>query len=132
MDSLEEIKKVLERALGVNFKIVDINDTFEPDLEKKLFVKLIRKLEKLAQNEDKVYTDTKIDITTIIEPYWAMIEHVLDYCFTTELSDIIWWYIYNRKDDTGKIQPWEDETGEEYKFSNPGDLYEYLANKYEL
>jgi hypothetical protein len=131
MESLEEIKKVLEKTLNAKFRIVDMNDTSGLGEDKKLFTKLIRKIEKLVQNEDKVYTDNKIDITTIVEPYWTLIEYVLDLHFTTEISDIIWWYIYNRKDENGKIQLWEDESGEEFKFNNPGDLYEYITQKYE-
>lgn len=132
MESLEEIKKVLERTLNVRFRLVDMNDTSGLGEDKKLFTKLIRKIEKLVHNEDKIFTDSKIDITTIVEPYWALIEYILDLHFTTEISDIIWWYIYNRKDDNGKILLWEDESGEEFKFNNPGDLYEYITQKYEL
>lgn len=132
MDSLDEIKKVLERALNARFRVADMNDTSGLGEDKKLFTKLIRKIEKLVHNEDKIFTDNKIDITTIVEPYWALIEYVLDLHFTTEISDIIWWYIYNRKDDNGKILLWEDESGEEFKFNNPGDLYEYITQKYEL
>lgn len=130
MDNLYRIQKSLEKVLGVKFKPVPTVDDTYLDEEKKAFIKVVKHLEKLMANEDSIYEKSKIDITTIVEPYWAMIEELLVFYFSNTVAEIIWWYIYDRKLDGGKIQPWVDEDGTAYTFKNPGDLYEYIMFKY--
>lgn len=130
MDNLFKIQKSLEKALGVKFKTIPTVDDAYLDEEKKAFVKIIKHLEKLIANEDAIYEQSKIDTTTIVEPYWAMIEELLVFYFSNTVAEIIWWYIYDRKKSDGKIQPWVDEDGTAYTFKNPGDLYEYIMIKY--
>lgn len=132
MEGFELIRKNLEKALAVKFKVVDIADDFSSDEEKKLFTKMINHLEKLTQHEDKVFDTFKIQLSTITEPYWSMLEECLAFAFSTEVKDLIWWYIRDRIDAAGGVTAWEDEDGTEYLFKTPGDLYEYILYKFDL
>ena len=100
--------------------------------EKKLFTKMVNRIEKLAQNEHKIFELTKIDTSTIVEPYWEVMGEILAFTFTDEVADLVWWYIYERKNAAGEVMAWEDEDGVEYKFETPGDLYEYIVFKFDL
>jgi hypothetical protein len=132
MDNFEQIKKSLEKALGVKFKVSNTAEESFTDQEKKAFTKMVKRLEKLVANEDTIYKQSKIDISTIVEPYWEAIEEVLAFHLSDVVAGIIWWYVYDRKDTNGKIQPWEDEDGTDYIIKTPGDLYEFIINKYSL
>lgn len=132
MEGFEQIKHSLEKALGLKFKVIDITDEFSSDEEKKLFTKMINHLEKLTQHEHKVFDTFKIDLSTITEPYWAMLEECLTFAFSTEIQELIWWYINDRLNAAGEVTAWEDEDGTEYVFKTPGDLYEYILYKFDL
>ena len=132
MESFEIFKKALDQTFGVKFKIIDAAEDKILKEEKKLFGKMIKCIEKLAQNENKIFEQTKIDTSSIVEPYWAVMGEILSFSFTEEVTELIWWYIYERKDSAGKLVAWEDDDGVEYKFETPSDLYEYIVFKFDL
>lgn len=132
MESFELIKKALDETFKVKFKVIDVTEDKNLKEEKKLFTKMLSKIEKLAQNEHKIFELTKIDTTTIVEPYWDMMGEILAFAFTEEVADILWWYVYERRNAAGEITAWEDEDGDKYKFETPGDLYEYIVFKFDL
>jgi len=132
MEDFEIIKKLLENNLGVAFKVSEAKEDEVLDEEKKLFTKLINHLEKLVNHEHKVFETFKIDLSTLVEPYWNLIEDCLNFSFDEEAQGIIWWYVHDRKNAAGEITAYEDEDGIEYKFNTPGDLYEYILFKFDL
>jgi len=132
MESFELIKKALDETFGLKFKIIDVTEDKILKEEKKLFTKMVNRIEKLAQNEHKIFELTKIDTSTIVEPYWEVMGEILAFTFTDEVADLVWWYIYERKNAAGEVMAWEDEDGVEYKFETPGDLYEYIVFKFDL
>ena len=132
MESFELIKKALDETFKVKFKVIDVTEDKNLKEEKKLFTKMLSKIEKLAQNEHKIFELTKIDTTTIVEPYWDMMGDILAFAFTEEVADLLWWYVYERKNAAGEVIAWEDEDGVKYKFETPGDLYEYVVFKFDL
>ena len=132
MESFELIKEGLEETFKVKFKVIDVTEDKILKEEKKLFTKMLNRIEKLLQNEHKIFELTKIDTSTIVEPYWEIIGEILTFAFTDEVADILWWYVYERKNAAGEIMTWEDEDGDQYKFETPGDLYEYIVFKFDL
>lgn len=132
MEDFDIIKKVLQKNLGVTFKVAEALEDEILDEEKKLFTKLINHLEKLVTHEHKVFETFKIDLSTLSEPYWEIIEECLNFSFDEEVQELIWWYIHDRKNAAGDVTAWEDEDGVEYKFNTPADLYEYIAFKFDL
>jgi len=128
MDGFDEIKQALESILGVQFEIEDLEDTLEE--EKIKFSKMINHLEKLVNFEHSVFESSHIDLSTITQKYWLMLEETLEFCFSKETSEVIWWYVHDRKNAAGDILGWEDEDGTEYKFATPADLYEFIMFKF--
>ena len=132
MEGFEEIRRILERALGVKFKMIDMTEDFSIDEEKVVFTKMINHLEKLVEHEHKVFDKFNIDLSTITEPYWTMIEECLTFALSEDIQELIQWYIHERKNAAGEIKSWEDEDGTEYNFKTPGDLYEYILYKFDI
>ncbi len=127
------IQNTLEDLLKVEFRIEDPSDVIEEDLikeEKKLFCRLVNNIEKLHANEVKIYQDFEVSISTIAEPYWDVIEDMIDFMYLPEAADVIWWYIHDRKDPSGKMYEWVDE-GKAYAFNTSEDLFEYIRYKYD-
>lgn len=132
MEGFELIKNGLDKFFGLTFKVVDVTEDKILKQEKKLFTRMINSIEKLAQNEVKIFKTTKIDTSSIVEPYWDVMGEILSFTFTDEVEELIWWYVNDRKDENGNLATWEDEDGVPYKFENPGDLYEYIVFKFDL
>jgi hypothetical protein len=130
MEPIDAIIKALQQTLNVKFEIENTVDDYL-DQEKKLFIKLVNHLEKLTEHEHKVFESFKIDLSTITEPYWTIIEECLTFSLSEEIQELIWWYINDRKNAAGEIIGWEDEDGTEYKFNTPGDLYEFILHKFD-
>lgn len=129
MDPIEAITKALEEMLDVKLTIEDMSDLYL-DEEKKLFTKMVNHLEKLTEHEHKVFESYKIDLSSIVEPYWEMIEECIGFALSEEVQEVMWWYIHDRKNAAGEIVSWEDEDGTLYKFNTPGDLYEFILHKF--
>lgn len=129
MDGFEYIKQGLENALGVTFTVKFAAEDITAE-QKKAFTKMIKTLEKLSISEEKIFMDTGIDTSTIVEPYWKALEQVVYVSFGKEAGELIWWYIYDRKNAAGKVIAWEDEEGAEVIFKNPGELYDYILVRY--
>tara|TARA_R110002074_G_scaffold390573_1_gene574572 strand:- start:196 stop:609 length:414 start_codon:yes stop_codon:yes gene_type:complete len=130
------IQNTLEDLLNINLRVEyteyesqEDNDRVKE--EKKIFSKIMSRLEKLKENENKIYDQYGMSIEAITEPYWDTIEDLIDFMYMDECADVIWWYIHDRKTITGTIHDWEDEEdGKSYTFNTPSDLFDYIAYKY--
>jgi hypothetical protein len=130
------IQNTLEDLLNINLRVEyteyesqEDNDRVKE--EKKIFSKIMSRLEKLKENENKIYDQYGMSIEAITEPYWDTIEDLIDFMYMDECADVIWWYIHDRKTITGTIYDWEDEEdGKRYTFNTPSDLFDYITYKY--
>lgn len=127
-EEFDVIKVALEKIVGVKLVAEDTSDVLSD--EKNQFCKLVAHLDKLFQQEQKLYVDYGIDISSIVQPYWDMLEELFDFAFDESITEIIWFYVYDRKNQNGKVIGWEDEDGTEYKFETPSDLYEFIQHKF--
>lgn len=130
------IQNTLEDLLNINLRVEyteyesqEDNDRIRE--EKKIFSKIMSRLEKLKENENKIYDQYGMSMEAITEPYWDTIEDLIDFMYMDECADVIWWYIHDRKTIAGTIYDWEDqEDGKSYTFNTPSDLFDYIAYKY--
>ena len=130
------IQNTLEDLLNINLRVEyteyesqEDNDRIKE--EKKIFSKIMSRLEKLKENENKIYDQYGMSIEAITEPYWDTIEDLIDFMYMDECADVIWWYIHDRKTMAGNIYDWEDEEdGKSYTFNTPSDLFDYITYKY--
>ena len=124
----------LENLLKVEFKVQGIKDEASEMLveeEKKTFCTLLNNIEQLQEDEDKIFDAYGIDLESLVEPYWGVIENLIDFTYNSETADLIRWYLHERKGPTGEIYGWVDKDGTSYKFNGPEDLFEFIMYKYE-
>ena len=130
------IQNTLEDLLNINLRVEYIDyETQEDDEvlkeEKKMFSKVMSRLEKLKENEIMIYDQYGMSMEAISEPYWDVIEDLIDFMYLDEAADVIAWYIHDRKSISGKVHDWVDEEdGKSYTFNTPSDLFDYIAYKY--
>lgn len=128
---VNKIVKVLEKTFNVKFRSEPVSQDLSSDEIRLTFIRMVKHLEKLAANEDTVFIQTGIDISTIVDPYWDMLEELMAITYDDERSALIWWYVFSRKPTNGDIiLPWEDEDGTEHIFTSAEDLYDYVSERY--
>lgn len=128
-DTLENLLNAKLRVEYIDYETQDDDEMIKE--EKKIFSKIMSRLEKLKENETMIYDQYGMSMEAISEPYWDVIEDLIDFLYMEEAADVIWWYIHDRKSIAGKIFPWEDEEdGKEYIFNTPSDLFDYILYKY--
>lgn len=133
MEIISKIEKLLEQTLNLKFKTTPSPRETIDEADRLSFIRMVKHLEKLSHNETLLLNQSGIDITTIVAPYWEMIEEIMAITWADELSAIIWWYVFERKDPvTGDIKPWEDIDGTEHKFQTVEEFYEYLSKHFDL
>jgi|TARA_R110002020_G_scaffold2135_2_gene9747 hypothetical protein len=97
----------------------------EDNVEKKLFLHLINLLEPIVTKEDKVY-DLGFDLSSITKKYILIIDILIKMHFGPETAVLIEWYLYNRIDRFGNIEPFTDHAGNEFNVETPEDLWKLI------
>ncbi len=128
-DTLENLLNAKLRVEYIDYETQDDDEKIKE--EKKIFSKIMSRIEKLKENETMIYDQYGMSMEAISEPYWDVIEDLIDFMYMEEAADVIWWYIHDRKSIAGKVFSWEDEEdGKEYIFNTPSDLFDYILYKY--
>ena len=97
----------------------------EDNVEKKVFLALINLLEPIVTKEDKVY-DLGFDLSSITKKYVLIIDLLIKMHFGPETAVLIEWYLYNRIDRFGTIEPFVDHAGNEFNVESPEDLWKLI------
>ena len=119
--NLKQLEKIFSEILQSKVKV----ELDSENIEKEVFVKLIGKLEKLADNEYKVFK-LGFDLSPIIDPYVRIIEILIKLNYGPEVGSIIEFYLFDRKTKTGKILPFKDNSGLKVMLKTPEDLWKLI------
>ena len=99
--------------------------------EKELFVDIVTNLEQSFNNSANVFTVFKIDLFKYEEGYYRAIEDLLLLNFGVWKTELILWYVYEGKNESGKPNPLEIElpNGEvkAMKFPTAISLWNFMA-----
>lgn len=127
MGQRKEIKEILESILGTTIHFT----SDEVDKETKIkneFLRIIGLFEEAWQRQHKLYDSFRIDISTMDDIYFQVIESLVHFCFEPVAAEAILFYVYTRFDEKQKITPFTDDKGEEHIFNTKEDLWEYLVD----
>lgn len=118
---IEELEKIFSEIL--NSKVVVKRDTNNKEKDK--FIDIINVLQPLAENELKAY-ELGFDVTSLVRPYNVVIDALLVMHFGDVANELIQWYLYLRKDRYGIINPFIDNSGEEFPVETAEDLWNLI------
>ena len=121
MDERRYLQQVFEDILGIDIELKeDLGNQV-----KKVFTRTIKKLEGIIKKEDKMHK-AGIDISKFIDPYMVVIENLILLSFGDAMSQLILWYLYDRKTKKGKLVPFQDNAGEEHFIKDEEELWRYI------
>lgn len=118
----KDIKDLFRRILGSEVIIKDNIDA----TEKGVFLLFIKKLEDTYERENVVFEESGIELSRITDPLWFVIENSFKFLYGEEVTELVFWYIFDRFNPDGSIVPLEDEDGKQYIFKDANDLWSYI------
>jgi hypothetical protein len=127
---IESIKVLFEKILGSEIIVVDEDITKDVYVTKEnIFINFVKKLEEAFETENKIYEAGRIELGPVTEPLWLVLEDVFKLLYGEDIRDLIWWYIFFRIGEDGKVIPFIDDD-KEYIFKNAQELWTYVKTNY--
>ena len=127
MGQKKEIKEILESILGTTVHLTSDKADTEAKIKNE-FIRIIGLFEEAWQRQHKLYDEFKIDISTIDDIYFQVIESLVHFCFEPVAAEAILFYVYTRFDGNKRVVPFLDDEGVEHTFSTKEELWEYLVD----
>jgi len=127
MGQKKEIKEILESILGTTIHFAS-DKVDEETKMKNEFIRIIDLFEEAWQRQHKLYSTFKIDISTMDDIYFQVIESLIHFCFEPIAAEAILFYVYTRFESGEDIVPFLDDLGEEHIFNNKEELWDYLVD----
>ncbi len=94
--------------------------------KRELFEKIILSLEKVNVRTEIAVTDLDLNLSTYNESFYFVIDNLLEFHFGKEGAEVIYFYLYERINKDGSIQPLLDEAGNQYILQTPADLWNLI------
>jgi len=117
------------RKFGQRLKIEE-SKTTKVLKEKEVFIENVTILEEILKRSDKLHDEFTIDVYMYEEPFLQVIENMFLLKYGEIISEIVFWYLYDRKDDDGTIYPLvfeeEDKEPVDIILKTPTDLWKFI------
>jgi hypothetical protein len=98
----------------------------ESEKKKELFNALMNVLEEIRVRQALMYADLSLDFSTYDEKYLSAIDILLHMRFGPKCADIIAFYLYDRLNQDGTVNPLIVNGQHEVMLNNPYDLWDFL------
>lgn len=96
------------------------------DKNKELFVALINSLDEIRVRQALTYAELGLDFSTYDEKFFNAIDILLHMRFGPKSADVIAFYLYDRLNHDGSVNPLIVNSKHEVVLNNPYDLWEFL------
>tara|TARA_R100001443_G_scaffold108957_2_gene119948 strand:+ start:587 stop:994 length:408 start_codon:yes stop_codon:yes gene_type:complete len=127
-EGAKDMKALFKKILGSEVTIKDNLDA----TEETVFDVFIKKLDESRSKEDIIFDEGGLDLKSVTDPLWLVVESMMKMIYGVDASDIILWWLFERFDpETGKLLELMDEkTGKKYTLLTPRDLYAYIKHRF--
>ena len=125
---IKKIKKKFDDIIGVKSQITKKRTT-RKDRNKRLFCEMLFTLQYLNSRSLGLKHDYKLDFCNFEDPFYKVIETLLELKFSANQRDVINWWLYDKFTPDGDIYVLTDQIdGEEIPTETPEDIWEILNN----
>lgn len=124
MKSKENLQLLFKSVLNVNVEIQD--NSSDPVLAaRQIFVKMINTLEESWEKQNNIY-ELGIDLSGYDLPLYNVIENLLRLIFGPKKAELVFWYIYSRKNPDGTTIKLVDKNNNAIELNNPSELFDLI------
>jgi len=122
---LTEIQAAINKLLGVK-SLIRRKKKSQIDKKKELFITIINSIEQIVNRQNLMYAELNLDLSNYDESFLDVIDALIFLHFGKDGAELISYYLWDRLDPTGEINPLTDETGKEIILENAQDLWNLL------
>jgi len=125
---IKKIKKKFDDIIGAKSQITKKRTT-RKDRNKRMFCEMLFTLQYLNSRSMGLKHDYKLDLCNFEDPFYKVIETLLELKFSANQRDVINWWLYDKFTPDGDIYVLTDQIdGAEIPTETPEDIWEILNN----
>lgn len=117
------------KNFGQRLRMEESNST-KVKKEKEIFIENVDLLEQCIKRAEALAVGLSIDLIDYEDPFWVVIENMFLLMYGEVVYELVFWYLYDRIDEDGKLNPliFEEEGKEpkEIKIKNSSDLWKFI------
>lgn len=122
-EEIEDLSLFFKKIVGVEVKFTEkLSDNEEDN-----FLLIMKRLEQSIELEELVLIHGGISVDKIVDPLWYVLENFIMMYYGEPSYELIMWYLFNRFDENGDVQEWEDMDGKTYKIETKKELWKFLT-----
>jgi hypothetical protein len=125
-DNFKEVQTAVDNMLNVKSYVRRKKKT-QSDKKKEMFVQMINSLDEIFVRQGLMYADMDVDMFKYDEKFLAVIDVMLYFHFGEACSDVIAFYLYDRRNPDGTLNPILDDNDTEILLQTPYDLWNLLV-----
>ena len=126
IEEYKEVKLAVDELLKTS-SVVRRKKKQESDKKRELFCSVINSIEHLNIRGTLVFADLQLDMEKYDEKFFEVIDALIYINFGKDKSELISFYLWNRVNSDGSINPIFDESGGEIFINTPYELYDLLC-----
>jgi hypothetical protein len=123
---LTEIQLAINEILNIK-SLLRKKRKSQTDKKRELFISVINSIERLITRQNLMYSDFQLDFANYDDPFLDTIDALIVLHFGKEGAEVIVYYLWDRLNDDGTVNPLMDEGGNEIYLNNAGELWDLLV-----
>ena len=126
-EDFKEIQTAVDGILNVKSYVRRKKRT-ELDKKKEMFVQMINSMEEITIRQALMYADMDVDMFKYDEKFLSIIDLMYYLHFGESCSEIIAFYLYDRKNPDGTLNALVDQSGQEIILETAYDLWSLITS----
>lgn len=123
---LTEIQQAINSILNVK-SYVRRKKKSQSEKRRELFISIINSIEQIVTRQNMMYMELQLDFTKYDEPFLDTIDALIVLYFGKEGAELISWYLWERLNPDGTMNPLLDEEGKEVPVNSAAELWTILV-----
>jgi hypothetical protein len=125
IEDYREVKLAVDKILQTS-SVIRRKKRNEAEKKRELFCSVINSIEELNIRGSLAFADLQLDMEKYDEKFFEVIDSLIYINFGKECAELIGFYLWNRVNQDGTINPIMTETEEEIFLESPYQLYDLL------
>lgn len=123
---LTEIQQAINNILNVK-SYVRRKKKSQSEKRRELFISIVNSIEQIVTRQNMMYMELQLDFTKYDEPFLDTIDALIIFYFGKEGAELISWYLWERSNPDGTMNPLLDEENKEVPINNAAELWSVLV-----
>ena len=122
---LTEIQTAINEILNVK-SLIRRKKKNQSDKKRELFISIVNAIENVSNRQNLMYVDLQLDFTTYDESFLDIVDALVILHFGKEGAELIAYYLWDRVNPDGSINPLIDENNNPIVLETASDLWDTL------